>query len=460
MQGYVVTTVASAAEGAPIALSDPPAVVVADLWMPGISGVQLCRLLRSEPATEAVPVLLRGPDGNVRDRFWAQRAGAVAYVGSGRMGDLVRAIAQAIEQSPPPEEAFFTQLSGGELDLRDRIAAHLDAALFDSVIAAEIRALGVCGSFDRLFDLLSQFVAQIASYRWLAVATQRPARLALHAHPSARGTAEAEARAALSLGADVPLLLVEDEDALDVPFEDALVETITLGVESLGRVALAPRRRNEREDAELLRVVARELGGPLRIASLVEESQHLALFDPLTNLMNRRAFAASAARDLGGLERHGTPMCLLFLDVDHFKQINDRFGHATGDAVLAAIGQLLPRLARGTDLVGRWGGEEFVVALGDCNAATAATRAEEIRVALASALVFDERHERVPLTASIGVAAARRGETLNLLVGRADHAMYAAKVAGRNRVVIDGEDSSLAAPTPSSRHVHDEQATQ
>src|SRR4051794_39743542 len=85
MQGFNVITAENAETGAFLALSEPPAVVIADLWMPGISGVQLCRLLCAEPATEKVPIILRGPDQEVRNRFWAERAGAAAYVARGRI---------------------------------------------------------------------------------------------------------------------------------------------------------------------------------------------------------------------------------------------------------------------------------------------------------------------------------------------------------------------------------------
>src|SRR5262245_52398359 len=87
-EGYAVTSTSDTAEGAHLALSDPPVAVIADLWMPGISGVQLCRLLRSEPATNEVAIVLRGPQHGQRDRFWAERAGATVYVGHGRFDEL------------------------------------------------------------------------------------------------------------------------------------------------------------------------------------------------------------------------------------------------------------------------------------------------------------------------------------------------------------------------------------
>src|SRR5687768_13161763 len=137
MQGYAVAEARAPADGARLALADPPAAVIADLWMPSISGVQLCRLLKAEPATEHTPVILRGPD-SPRNRFWAERAGASAYVVKGRMGDLVRTLRDAIAAAPA-SSGFFTTFAGE--DIRERIAAHLDEALFESVLSGELRAL-------------------------------------------------------------------------------------------------------------------------------------------------------------------------------------------------------------------------------------------------------------------------------------------------------------------------------
>lgn len=112
-----------------MALCNPPSAVIADLWMPSISGVQLCRLLKAEPATQNIPVVLRGPEGH-RNRFWAERAGASAYVVKGRMGDLVRALSRALENAPSGD-GFFCQLPKETLDIRDRIASYLDTALLE-----------------------------------------------------------------------------------------------------------------------------------------------------------------------------------------------------------------------------------------------------------------------------------------------------------------------------------------
>jgi len=436
MQGYKATGFEGPTEGAIAALSRPPSAVIADLWMKGISGVQLTRLMRAEPATERVPVILRGPD-NPRNRFWSERAGAAAYVVKGRMGDLVRAIGRSIPSMPTEDDGFFTQLQDAESAIRDRIAAYLDTALFESVLAAEVRALSTCGAFDRLFDLLTQFVSQVMSYRWLALVTHQPEHLGLHAHPSVRATCEREAREALSLPEETVLLSIEDEDAAPGPaIAQAMVRSVQFGHETIARIALSPKGAGDPQDVRILDVIARELGGPLRMAMLVEEIQHAATTDPLTGIMNRRALLAALDIEQSRSERHGYPMALLLLDVDHFKSVNDEWGHAMGDQVLAALGRLLAGEVRKTDFVGRWGGEEFVVVFSGADEPGAMIGAERIRSAVENLELPDEKGKRVPVRVSIGVACLEVKDTAEILIDRADRAMYQAKATGRNRVVM------------------------
>lgn len=435
MQGFAVTAFPNPAEGAHAALSSPPAAVIADLWMPSISGVQLCRLLKAEPATEHVPVVLRGPEAH-RNRFWAERAGASAYVVKGRMGDLVRALARSITSSAA-EDGFFCQLASETMDIRDRIASHLDTALFESVIASDIRALSLCGAFDRLFDLFTQFMCQIVNYRWLVLSTEKPFRFGLHTHPAGRESAEPEARAALGIPAEAPCILIEDEDALNDPAGVApevvpvrFVDTV------LGRLALAPLVPLDAKDKQLISVIAREIAGPVRMATLVEEAQRLATVDPLTGLMNRRAFLSSLDLEFERSMRLGYPVSLIMLDVDHFKHINDQRGHASGDNVLAAMGKLLAHNARRVDLVARWGGEEFIVLLAATEGENARAAAERLRGEVAAMVVGDAEGEPVAVTASLGLAVRGANESAQDLIDRADRAMYAAKSQGRNRVVV------------------------
>jgi two-component system cell cycle response regulator len=434
MQGYQVTASAGPADGAHVALSNPPAAVVANLWMPSISGVQLCRLLKAEAATANVPVILRGPQDQ-RNRFWAEHAGAAAYVAEGRMGDLVRALSRAIEQAPPGDD-FFTQLHEST-DIRDRIASYLDNALFESVIASEVRSLSLCGAFDRLFDLLTQFACQVTSYRWLALSTPHNVRWGLHAHPHQRGRAEAEARQALGMDGDSQVILVEDSDAHDeAEGPTPLVLPVQFAEADIGRLAFGRRAEPDAQGEEVVRIIARELGGPIRMATLVEEAQRLATIDALTGLMNRRAFLPALTIEMERSTRLGYPLSLILLDVDHFKAINDSRGHASGDQVLSGLGRLLHREARKTDLLARWGGEEFIIVLSGADQDRGQIAAERYRKAIERFEVADPRGERIPVTVSMGLARLEPGETIESFIDRADRAMYGAKTAGRNQMVI------------------------
>jgi diguanylate cyclase (GGDEF)-like protein len=129
----------------------------------------------------------------------------------------------------------------------------------------------------------------------------------------------------------------------------------------------------------------------------------------------------------------------MMLDVDHFKHINDQRGHASGDRVLAGLGALLIEHLRKGDIAARWGGEEFVIALTSTDRESAPIAAERLRAAIEALIVTDGNGERIPITASLGVAAWRSSETVESVVDNADRAMYASKAAGRNRVTVAAE---------------------
>lgn len=161
-----------------------------------------------------------------------------------------------------------------------------------------------------------------------------------------------------------------------------------------------------------------------------------ALRDPLTGLHNRRFLDEVGAKMAAQAERSGRPLAVIVLDLDHFKALNDRHGHAAGDAALRRVGTLLREGLRGGDVACRQGGEEFALLLPDCTAEAAAQRAEELRQAI-------ERSAGGPgLSASLGVAALpAHGATLAAAMEAADAALYRAKAGGRNRVALGGATS-------------------
>lgn len=169
-----------------------------------------------------------------------------------------------------------------------------------------------------------------------------------------------------------------------------------------------------------------------------------AVTDPLTTLLNRRGFFEAAAALAKFAQRRKTPVSVLAFDLDHFKSINDRFGHATGDAVLQLFATVARATMRADDVIGRIGGEEFVAVL-PCSAADAVVAADRVRAAFQAAS-NNGGDGCVPATVSIGVAAGPPTTAIETLIARADTALYRAKSSGRNRVEIADETHSPAVP--------------
>ena len=159
--------------------------------------------------------------------------------------------------------------------------------------------------------------------------------------------------------------------------------------------------------------------------------QHMATQDSLTGLLNRRIMVDLVETELKLIERHGHPMTVALVDLDHFKSINDRFGHQAGDAVLIGFAGLAQSQLRQVDKVARWGGEEFLIMLPQVKASEAFTALERLRLSMGSQTFTG--HPGLNATFSVGLAQARPGESLEHLIERADQALYHAKHAGRNR---------------------------
>ena len=176
--------------------------------------------------------------------------------------------------------------------------------------------------------------------------------------------------------------------------------------------------------------------GYIVVMRLVRRLEHLSHHDGLTGLLNRRAVEAMLDREVQRLQRFGQPFSLLLIDIDHFTRINDRLGHAAGDAVLAAGAAALKEEAREVDRVARFGGEEFCVVLPHTDREGALHAAERLRSAV-EGLRVPWGEDLVTVTISTGLACADdQSESLSLLLKRADMALYEAKGAGRNRVVL------------------------
>ena len=198
----------------------------------------------------------------------------------------------------------------------------------------------------------------------------------------------------------------------------------------------------------VFRDVTRQRDAEMARERLVQELAAQARTDALTGLSNRRHATETLATEIERARRYNRPLGVVLFDLDHFKQVNDEYGHEAGDAVLRTFGEVLRATARGTDVVARWGGEEFLAILHEAPLDATIAFAERVRAALAATSPLASfAHDAPPVTVSAGATTLREAdaEDADALVRRADEALYAAKGSGRDRVA-PARGSSIPAP--------------
>jgi len=225
---------------------------------------------------------------------------------------------------------------------------------------------------------------------------------------------------------DVPLLLLTTMADVAKPSAPAV------GLE----VRVEPEDQSESPDAA--RSVARG-----RVQALLESLANISVVDPLTRVHTRHYLLVDLAKRIALTKRSKRPFSLAFIDIDHFKQVNDTFGHVVGDRVLRAVADCINAAVRNSDVVGRYGGEEFAVIMPDTDLMDAHLVAERLRSSIESIDFADLKG--APLTISLGVTQWLAGdESTETIIERADRALYRAKNSGRNRVEMSGRQQAVA----------------
>src|SRR6266567_4124134 len=343
-----------------------------------------------------------------------------------------------------------------EAALSDQMGARERADLLLALISAVNSSLALEEVLNVALTHVGRLMGSVAGAMYLV----RPGRAELYRESSYNLTARARGsvrkldeeplRSALSVMR--PLVVTVDEhtapglDQGGHP-QHALVVPIQRSGQLMGTMELylnAWRELSE-DQADLLNGVASQAAIAIRHAQLFQAQEENALTDELTKLPNRRALAQQFLKEMQRARRHHKPIAFLMVDLDHFKQVNDTYGHLHGDAVLAELASILSTGARESDVCARYGGEEFALVLHETNDAGARILAERIRAKVA-AHTFPGG---LKLTISIGVAATSEASLFTSLIERADQALYAAKMGGRNQVRVS---DMKAAPSKQQQH--------
>jgi len=450
--GYEVLEARDGAEGAMAALREQPAVVVTDLEMPTMDGFPLLRLLKADPASCHIPVLILTSHGEAASRFWSLRTGADAYLTKDfQPAELLAVVSRLVEQaaaSPPAVPLVGSDLQAiGPVEVLARVARHLDASLLRATVVNALLERGMAADdFHEAARGALETLSQVVDAQLLAVAVAEMqsamAQVFLQdpIHPTAIDALIDRLARALDLPADTPL-----ETRIAGEHGDAAVDlerTVCLPLllrEAIGVLAFLPRDANELGPTAISPIAA--LTGHLALvldnARLSQRLRELSTFDGLTWQLNHRVIYDRLTEELERARRYRYPLSVVLCDLDHFKLINDSHGHLAGDAVLREGAAVLRRCLRSTDLLGRYGGEEFLAVLPQVDLDAARIAAERLRLGLENHPVRLPGGGEVRITASFG--AASRDElpgspSSDHLVSLADRRLYEAKAAGRNCV--------------------------
>lgn len=451
--GLEVIEAHDGAEAAVSALRLQPSVVVTDLEMPVMDGYQLARLLKHDPGTSHIPVIILTSHHEATSRFWGQHAGADAYLTKDELeGRLIETVVALADASGGPDEVPEDPPSN-PLEVLARVARHLDEGLMDATLINQVMEVGIRHtSFgpaaQALLELLSQVVD--ADLLGVVVADNRGLRVHLLRPPDASRAVDPDELISFVyrlLGPGAPALSAlqlngkaQDQKG-DSPLQLDRCTSIELALrEAEGRIMVWPRCSSlfSGLPRKLLIKAAPHVALMLDNVRLADHLLDLSIHDGLTRLLNHRAILQRLDEELIRAERYQSQLSVVLCDVDRFKLLNDSHGHLTGDSILKAFASRLKDGLRSTDLVGRYGGEEFLAILPGTQLEAATSVARRICTQLVDQpLELPESNQLVPVTASFGVAWSAEVDCtreMQTLISLADRRLYQAKAEGRSCV--------------------------
>jgi two-component system cell cycle response regulator len=408
-----------------------PDIVLLDVMMPGMDGFEVCRRIKQNPKTAHVPVVMVTALDQPSDRVAGLDAGADDFL-TKPVDDaaLFARVRSLVRLKMMTDELRLRETTGQNMGLIDPADTLIDASPTGRILIIEDRPESVAWFNSALMpanevlsaDTFEEALVLVRGGDFDLIVVS----LGLRGFDGLRLCSQLRS---LPEGRNVPILvLVSDGDrrklaqALEMGVNDYLTRPVDKN-ELIARVRTQLRKKRYAD----------------KLRHNVQLSLEMAITDQLTGLHNRRYMASHLDNLIAGAHKSGKPIAFLIMDIDHFKTVNDSYGHDAGDEVLREFAGRISANVRGIDLACRYGGEEFVVVMPDTDMELCWTVAERLRKsAEETPFAISREPHQIHVTVSIGIAGSESGaDTAEALLHRADQALYRAKREGRNRVIAD-----------------------
>ncbi|EAA25625.1 PleD family two-component system response regulator [Rickettsia sibirica] len=423
---YTVLTANSGKEALAILKKEKIDIILLDVMMPEMDGCEVCKTIKTDPETTHIPVVMVTALSDIDDRVKGLEAGADEFLTKPindtalfvRLKSLSRM--KSLIDELKLRNSTNALLGVTNIEMHDTFADKKILLINDDVVQAKnikkmllklTQNVKVISNSDEL-DIINEYTPDLVIIS-STLENDDPLRISV----ILRGKAEISG---------VVIILQIDEDGMPL-----VVKGIELGINDYFVYPI--------EESELLARIRTQLRRKQYQDNLrndLEQSVNLAVKDGLTGLFNRRYFDIHLKQIIEKTNKESIKLYLLMCDIDNFKHVNDTYGHQAGDKVLTIVSRILKNTLRVTDLIARFGGEEFTILLTDIDISKAIETAERVRVKIEYMnFHIEDQIEPLKTTISIGVTKYKKAESIESFIERADKAMYEAKTTGKNKVV-------------------------
>lgn len=458
--GFEVETAKNGGEGYQKVFETAPDLILSDIMMPNLNGYQLCRLLKNNPLTKEIPVILLTVLDKKIDKFWGSKSGANKFISKTISFDEIEKASNKIIENNPVSNEYKKNLLINEVSeesIQNQINNILDELLMNSTFLNEFRDLGEFLTHEKtlikkIFELLSSFVDYNVAglfFNNLDKNEKNILYMDINKSPVSGFIVEKIKRDFFAAMPGLKEFTIRDfgHEKIGEKFENnemllnpdnlksshivPLISDETL----LGGICFYNAQECNYSEFKFYKTMISELMLLLKMRYLYSETEYLSVTDGLTGLYNRRHFEHNIEREFLRTKRYDGDLSLALVDIDFFKKVNDNYGHQFGDYVLKKISELISDSFRKTDMIYRYGGEELAIVLTETPLENSIIPLERLKEKI-SEYNFTYNGETISVTVSIGVSSnCEEAKTQKDLIEFADKALYNAKENGRNQVV-------------------------